>query len=268
MKFTYKLGVIGYGNMSTAILDGIIKNNIMAKSDIIVFDIMEEKRDLIRENGFVVAKSNEEVASSAEYILLAIKPQVSKDILASLRNYISENVFISIMAGVKMDAIKEILGEEVKVYRCMPNLCCKIGYGMCAVDVSALNENEAQFVVRLLGSTGACITLEEDKMDAVTSISGSGAAYVFYFIKSMLEGGMDNGLTYEESFKLTLKTFEGATKMIEQTENVNIDELIQNVCSKGGTTIQAIDCFNENKLGDIIKDGVARCYNRSKELSK
>lgn len=268
MKFAYKLGVIGFGNMSTAILDGIIKNDIMSKSEIIVFDIMEEKRELIKANGFNVAKSNEEVASSSEFILLAIKPQVSQEILSSLKNYITDNIFISIMAGVKIAAIKEILGDNVKVCRCMPNLCCKIGAGMCAVDVSELDKKQGQFVVQLLASTGSCIVLDEEKMDAVTSVSGSGPAYVFYFIKSMIDAGVNNGLSYEESLKLTLKTFEGATKMVEQTENLDIDQLIQNVCSKGGTTIQAIDTFNENKMDEIINQGMKKCFERSKELSK
>ncbi|NLZ25869.1 MAG: pyrroline-5-carboxylate reductase, partial [Clostridiales bacterium] len=119
----------------------------------------------------------------------------------------------------------------------------------------------------LFSSFGKTVVLEEKYFDAVTAVSGSGPAYVYMFIKSMVDAGAALGLDRETAKYLTVQTFAGAAKMVEDSP-FDIETLINNVCSKGGTTIQAVESFRDDGLEEIIKKGMEKCYNRSKELSQ
>lgn len=265
MEFNFKLGIIGYGNMSSAILNGIFKSNLLSKSEILIYDIDNCKKKELAQNHFCVAETNVEIIKKCEYVLLAVKPQFSDSIFEEVKNFVNDNIFISIMAGVQISTIQKKLGKNVKVARCMPNTPCKIGLGMCAVDTSMLSESEEEFVLRLFKSTGESIKVDESALHAVTSISGSGPAYVYYFINAMIESGVKNGLTYEQSKTLTIQTFLGASEMVRQSDE-KISDLISAVCSKGGTTIQAVDYFRSVELEKYIEEGIDRCYMRSVEL--
>ena len=123
------------------------------------------------------------------------------------------------------------------------------------------------FVVNIFNTISKTILIQEDYFDAVTSVSGSGPAYVYYFIKAMIDGGVKGGLSFEQSKDLAIGTVIGASKMIERSSD-NLDTLIEKVCSKGGTTIQAINTFRENNVAENIIKGIDNCRRRSEELSK
>ena len=171
------------------------------------------------------------------------------------------------MAGVKLDTIFESVNGLTRAVRVMPNAPARVGKGMSALSYRGATDTDKMFVDGIFSSVGKTIIVDEDKLDAVTAISGSGPAYVYYFIKSMIDAGVKLGLTEDESATLTYQTFNGAIKMA-QTTDTGLDKLIEMVCSKGGTTIQAIDCFRENNTDKIIEDAIKKCYDRSKELSK
>ena len=128
------------------------------------------------------------------------------------------------------------------------------------------NKSE-EFVKNIFEKLGKTLITNENKLDAVTSVSGSGPAYIFEFAKAMIEGGIDGKLSEEESKLLTLQTIKGAVKMLESFQG-DIDNLTEAVCSKGGTTIQAINYFRQNNLNSIIREGMKLCKKRSEELSK
>ena len=157
----------------------------------------------------------------------------------------------------------------IKVARCMPNLPCAAGFGMMGVDMSDYNKNtdDTDFISNLFGCLGQVLSVPEDKLDAVTGISGSGPAYTFIFIDSLIDAGVKQGLTRDEAKLLAMQTVWGSCSMLMEDDRP-LSELIMSVCSKGGTTIEAVKVFEQNNFRGIVSDAVAACVKRSKELSE
>lgn len=270
MKKRYKLGVIGCGFMASAILKGVVLSEFLSGRKIIVSDVDSDKLDNIREElGVNVTTFNREVAENSEFLLFAVKPQTFAEAAKGLEGICPEKV-ISIMAGVKKSYIKNSLGVGlIKVARCMPNLPCSIGSGMMGVDMSDYNKNpdDTEFITKLFDCLGQVLSVSESKIDAVTGISGSGPAYVFMFIDALIDAGVKQGLTKDEAKALAVQTVIGGAEMVQHSEKP-LSELIMNVCSKGGTTIEAVKVFEQKNFREIISEAVAACVNRSKELSE
>ncbi|MDE7163003.1 MAG: pyrroline-5-carboxylate reductase [Clostridia bacterium] len=270
MKKQFKLGIIGCGFMGSAILKGVADSEFIRAKKIIVSDTDEQKLDKIGEEfGVCVSNDNKFVAENSEYLLLAVKPQTFGDVAKTLEGVCPQKV-ISIMAGVKKAAIKNSFGVGlIKVARCMPNLPCATGFGMMGVDMSDYNKNtdDTDFVSNLFGCLGQVLSVPEDKLDAVTGISGSGPAYTFIFIDSLIDAGVKQGLTKDEAKLLAMQTVWGSCSMLMEDDRP-LPELIMSVCSKGGTTIEAVKVFEQNNFRGIISDAVAACVKRSKELSE
>ncbi|MBE5762904.1 MAG: pyrroline-5-carboxylate reductase [Clostridiales bacterium] len=262
MEYRYKLGFLGAGNMAKAIANGIIKSNILKADEVVMSD------PFVTGNvaGIKVINDNKVIFNDCEYVLLAVKPQIFNQIVDELKETKVKNV-ISIMAGVKMAKIKNIL-PNAQVIRIMPNLPASVGAGMAGIAKDNNASKEAnEFTKAIFDSVGKAIFVNESDLDAVTAISGSGPAYVYYFIQSMIKGGIKNGLSEEAAKELTLQTFVGAVEMVKHS-NDDLDTMIDRVCSKGGTTIQAIDTFRSYDLDDKIIEGIDKCRIRSEELSK
>ena len=270
MKKRYKLGVIGCGFMANAILKGVVLSDFMSARKIIVSDPDESKLDDVNsELGVEVTTDNRKVAEECEFLLFAVKPQSFDEVAKGISDIRVEKV-ISIMAGLKRGYIKNALGVGlIKVARCMPNLPCSIGSGAMGVDMSDFNKNpdDTQFITMLFSCLGRVLSLSEDKLDAVTGISGSGPAYVFMFIDSLIDAGVKNGLTADEAMTLAVQTVIGSAEMVQNSEK-STSELIMSVGSKGGTTIQAVKTLEENNFRGIVGEAVDACVKRSQELSK
>ena len=264
MKKKFKLGIIGAGNMASAIVGGILNNEILDANSIIISDLDDEKLKLFALKGVNTTKDNIELVKNCEYLLFAIKPQVALNIIDNLKDSIEAENIISIMAGISIAKIKSYLGKR-NYARIMPNTPALVGKGMSAI---AFSENfRSEFIISIFNSLGKTIEISEDKFDAVTSLSGSGPAYVYLFIKALIDGGLEGGLDFETSKTLALQTINGASLMIENSSK-EIDTLITAVCSKGGTTIQAIESYKNDNLEEIIKSGMKKCRDRSIELGK
>lgn len=264
MKKNFTLGIIGAGNMASAIVGGIINNNILPANSIIISDLNDEKLNYLKSLGIETTKNNIQLVKNCENLLFAIKPQIALNIFDNLKQEVEAETVISIMAGISIAKIKSYFGNK-NYARIMPNTPALVGCGMSAI---AFSENfHSDFIISIFNSLGKAIEIEESKFDAVTSLSGSGPAYVYLFIKSLIDGGVEGGLDYQTAKTLALQTVEGASKMIEQSDKP-IDQLIDAVCSKGGTTIQAVTSYREDNLEQIVKDGMTKCRNRSIELGK
>lgn len=258
----YKLGVIGAGNMATAIVNGVL--HFLSPSQIIISDVDAGKLNVFADAGVATSTSNLEVAQSSEYLLFAVKPQYFAGVAAELKSKMDACHVISIMAGLKIEKIRAALGN-VSIARVMPNMPAMVGFGMSCIAFDGYGESERKFVLDCFSSCGKAIEADESQMDAITSVSGSGPAYVYMFIQAMIDGGIDGGLSPEDAKILTLQTFVGAVEMARGKDDLNA--AIEAVCSKGGTTIQAIDYYREQGLNEVIREGVRRCKNRSEELS-
>lgn len=265
MKKKFRLGVIGAGFMSTAIIKGLISSNTLSAEEICVSDNNQQAIDKIASFGVRGVIDNTFVADNSDFVLFAVKPQNFDEVLSSISNS-SANKFISIMAGVKKQKIKVAFPNSM-VARCMPNTPCSIGAGAIGLDISDYNEIEDKdFICGLFSVLGQVVLVSEDKLNAVTGVSGSSPAYFYTFIKGIIEGGQRNGLTEEQAKILAVNTMIGTGKMILQNSDKSIDELIQAVCSKGGTTIEAVKVFNENDLTEITCKAIDACVKRSFEL--
>lgn len=269
MKKQFKLGVIGGGFMAQAILKGTVYSEFLKPKKIIVSDTSKEALDNLRYLGVNTTLSNRDVAESSEFLLFAVKPQHFLSVAEGVHGVPVEKA-ISIMAGVKKQKIKAALfGGETKVARAMPNLPCSIGSGMTAVDLSDFSEiDDCAFINSVFNCLGNVLSVPESKLNAVTGISGSGPAYVYLFIDGLIKAGIRQGLTEDEAKTLAVSTVYGGAEMVGHSEDKTIDQLISSVCSKGGTTIRAVESFQKDDLYGIIDRAVEACVKRAEELSE
>ena len=270
MKKQYKLGVIGGGFMATAILKGVVYSDRLRAKKIIVADPSAKARENLSELGVYTTANNRDVAGNCDYLLFAVKPQTFEEAAASIKGLPVEKV-ITIMAGVKKEKIKALLfGKNIKVARAMPNLPCSVGAGMTAVDIEDFSEDadDCSFIIDVFGSLGNVLCLPEEKLNAVTGISGSGPAYVYMFIDGLIKAGMQHGLSEDEAKTRAVTTVKGGADMVEHSADKTLDELISAVCSKGGTTIQAVESFRNDDMEGMIGRAVAACVKRAEELSE
>lgn len=267
----YKLGFIGAGVMAGSILERIISTGKLndfgfKPSDIAVYDLDETKRIKFADMGVSVALSSEELLAESDTVLLGVKPQFYADILKAAPSINVKNV-ISIMAGVKIANLRKYFTPETGITRVMPNTPCRIGKGIAAVTFDNTDEAHEALVKGLLGVCGAVIVLAESKFDAVTSISGSGPAYVFMFADAMVRAGVEGGLSVEESRALTLATIEGSAAFAS-IAGEDLLTMTDKVCSKGGTTIEAVDVFRAKDLYGTVSEAIGACRKKSKFLSE
>ena len=264
MEYKYKLGFLGAGNMAKAIASGVLSSKLLNKDQM----IMSRQSENGSFEGIKITTDNNFILNNCEYVVLAVKPQIFNS-LKETGLFSSANCacVISIMAGVKAEKIESVFTNGAKVVRVMPNTPCAVGLGMVCIAKNGATKEQNEFCEKIFKGTAKTALIDENLFDAVTSISGSGPAYVYYFIKSMIDAGVEGGLSLEDSKLLTLQTVVGAAKMVE-TSSDDLSTLIQKVCSKGGTTIQAIDTFNNYEIDKKINEGIQKCRLRSEELSK
>lgn len=266
MNFKNKLGIIGYGNMASAILEGISLSKYISMSEIVVYDHNEYKCNEAMQLGVNIAKNAIEVIKSCKYVLLAIKPQGFSSLATEIAPYTNNNIVISILAGTTRKTIKQGLTIN-KVARAMPNTPAFIQMGVTGVDCEGLNNLESKFVKQIFLCIGEIVEIDEGKINNIIAISGSGPAYVYEFIKGMVEKAKKIGFSEEESKKLVVSTILGTTSLYLKSDE-KIDSLCKKVCSKGGTTIEAVKVFESEGIVQIIDKAIQACYDRAKELSE
>ena len=265
----YKIGFIGTGVMAGAILDRFltsIGDFSISINEIAVFDLDTNKTQKYKDQGVSVLSSTDEILANCQITVLGVKPQFYADILKNTTKINSETI-LSIMAGVKINTLRSYLGEKIGVVRVMPNTPCTIGKGVMAVCFDNVIDDTEQFITNVLNTCGKTIIISEDKFDAVTSISGSGPAYVYMFADAMVKAGINGGLTEEESKQLALKTIEGSALYASMAE-FDLGTLVERVCSKGGTTIEAVNVFNDLDLYGIVDKAIEACRKKSEYLSE
>lgn len=266
MEKKFKLGVIGAGFMSTAIVKGVISSSLIKPEEIIVSDINQDSLSKVSKLNVCVTNDNKLLVSQAEYVLFAIKPQNLDAVLSDVKNCDCKKI-ISIMAGVKKSKIKNVF-SSAKVARCMPNTPCSIGCGAVGLDLSDYFDDRisGEFVKNILESFAEVVLVDENKLNAVTGVSGSSPAYFYLFVKGIIDSGVKHGLSYDDAKTLAVNTMVGAGKMILNNKDKSLDELITAVCSKGGTTIEAIKIYENAGLNEITERAVDACVSRAFEL--
>lgn len=265
MKKNYTMGVIGGGFMARAILAGAMAKGILTADEILVCDPSEESRAYFSKSGIDVSAENIDAVRQASYLLFSIKPQTFPKVAEALRGE-RFPVVISIMAGKTKSGIRAATGAE-RIARVMPNLPCSIGAGMTAVDTSELTDDARNFVLGLFLSVGEVIETTEDQLNAVTAVSGSGPAYIYLFLRAFIAAAQEQGLRRDQAETLVFQTMEGGLAMAK-TSGKTLDELIAAVSSKGGTTVAALQSFQNDRFEQSISRAVAAAAKRAGELSE
>ncbi|MCR9286310.1 pyrroline-5-carboxylate reductase [Saprospiraceae bacterium] len=263
-----KILIVGGGNMGMTYAQSFLRSHITSKEDMMILEKSPEKaEELGRKDIGTIYSHPESCIPKADLVIFAVKPQDSPTLFEIIRPHIDpQQVFVSIMAGVKIETISGALGVE-KIIRAMPNLPAQIGMGMTAFTSSdAVTRIELVMVQNLINTTGKSIYVEkETAIDAATAISGSGPAYVFYFMDSMMKAAKNMGFSTSESELLVSQTFKGAVDLFNKTE-FSCEEWIQKVCSKGGTTEAAMKAYSGNDLQEGIVEGAEAALQRAIEL--
>lgn len=265
-----KVLVIGAGNMGLTYAEGMSKSKLLKKRNIMVLDNSEEKLEALNQiSHFDAFKELSDCVPKADIIFIAVKPYHAESVFKAIRTLVKpQQIIISIMAGVTIATIKEITGLE-KIVRAMPNLPAQIGKGLTSYVTSAeVSRIEMLTVESLLDTTGKSIRVSNEKLiDASTGISGSGPAYVFYFMQSMMEAALQMGFSKNDSTVLVSQTFTGAIELFNQS-NLSPNSWMEKVASKGGTTRAALDSMDDNNVKELIKEAAFSAFNRAVELGK
>lgn len=269
-KLNEQIGLIGGGNMARAILGGMLRAGLIAPEQAIVSDVAPEQLGRIRQIADVaVTPDNAEVVRRADVVFFATKPFQVDAVCAEIRCHVRPGqLFVTICAGIPTEFIGSRLGDGVRVVRVMPNTPSMIGCGAAGVapgkHASAV---DIELVTRIFSSIGKAIVVEEDKLDLVTGLTGSGPAYVYYFAEAMIAAGRQLGLDETQASVLVKQLMLGSARMILETDKP-LDELRKAVATKGGTTEAGLRMLEEGGFPGLLLKCVIAATNRSRELSK
>ena len=240
----------------------------ITSDQICIADKSPEKLEQLKSQYQVEVKEIAAIGKGCNVIFLAVKPQDLADVLNELKQTIQpETVVISIAAGKTIKFIEDQLQTNNPVIRAMPNTPAQIGKGISAIAAGAkVSGDELKIAIELFSTTGEVVVVTEDKIDAVTALSGSGPAYFFYFIEAMVKAGVELGLTDEIATKLAIETISGSAAMLKES-NLDAATLRKNVTSPKGTTAAALEVFSNNDLENIILKAMSAAKNRAQELA-
>ncbi|MDD5111704.1 MAG: pyrroline-5-carboxylate reductase [Candidatus Altiarchaeota archaeon] len=260
-----KTGFIGTGRMGMALMQGFLKARLLSKTGIIAYDEHTEKQAALKKQGITLAKNNKDLVRRSKTIIIAVKPKDVPALLDEIKDDSGGKLFISIAAGITTGMLEQKL--KGRVIRVMPNTPCIAYHGACAFTLGRkATAGDAAKVKRLLSALGITEQLPEELMDAATGLSGSGPAYIYLVVKALAEAGIEEGLPPETALRLAAQTAKGAAEMI-LTMGKTPQQLIDDVCSPGGTTIEGMKKLEEKKAAEAFKHAVAAATKRSKELS-
>lgn len=265
-----KIGFIGTGFMGSPMIKSIVKSAIIPASDLNIFDIHKEKtQGLKNELGVNVLDNAEEIADKSDIIILAVKPQFVKAVLESCKaKFNNGKVLVSIAAGLPIKAYKDIIGNDKKVVRTMPNQPVLVGEGMTLVSFDEnIGAQEKNNVIKIFECMGKVEQLEERLMSEVIALTSSSPAYVFMFIEAMADAAVASGIPRQMAYRLASQAVLGSAKMVLETGK-HPGELKDQVCSPAGTTIEAVAALEKRGFRHAVIDAMDQCTRRAREIGK
>ncbi|WP_010196076.1 pyrroline-5-carboxylate reductase [Psychrobacter sp. PAMC 21119] len=266
-----KISFIGGGNMAQALISGLVSCGIKP-SLITVADPSSEAREQLAAKGLNTVDPTVDATAAiidADIVVLAVKPQVMKPVVSAFADVLDKQLVISVAAGLSTDILSGMLGGYSNIVRAMPNTPAMIQMGATGLygtdDISA---EQKQLATAVMEASGLVMWVdEEEHMHAVTAVSGSAPAYMFYIIESMVDGAVALGLDKEQASALAMQTMLGAAKMAMDSDDAPA-ELRRKVTSPNGTTQAAVESMQANEIGRQIGEAMQACYDRSQALSE
>ena len=266
------IGFIGGGNMASSLIGELINGGVINANQICVFEPSAEKaNELNSKFGIQIAQSNEQLIKQSSVVVIAVKPQVLKDVLSPLASTFKEQspLIVSIVAGITANSIEQWLQGEYAIVRVMPNTPALVGQGASGLYANEnVNDEQRKVSTQLMNAVGSCAWVaNETDIDSITALSGSGPAYFMLFIQSLIDSAINSGLEPCAAKKLAVKTASGAAALIDSSD-LPLQTLIDNVTSPGGTTEQALLSFERSDLKGVVDSAFNAAKNRSQELAK
>lgn len=266
-----KIGFIGLGNMATAMIGGILKNGLVNPADIMgSAHTQTTVKKVVDQYHITGASDNKEVAEYADYLVLAVKPQMYPAVIEEIREIVKKDaVIISIAPGKTLQWLADLFLKdihEIKLVRCMPNTPALVMEGCTGVCFGeTVKDQEKGTVMQLLNSFGKAIEVPEGLMDTVVGVSGSSPAYVFMFIEAMADAAVADGMPRKLAYEFAAQSVLGSAKMVLETGK-HPGELKDMVCSPGGTTIEAVRVLEKNGLRSSVMEAQKACVAKSKGM--
>ena len=268
IKLDYKLGFIGCGKMASAIIKGVLDSKFLAHSDILASEINNEIATWKKmELNIEVFTDNNIVAQNSDIIFLATKPNFIKHVLSEIKEELNPNkLIISIAAGVSTKTIEDAMGKNIPVIRVMPNAPAVIMEGISGIAKGKFaSDTHVELVQELLSKIGKCIVIDEDKIDILTAISGSGPAFFYQILNEMALAGAKLGLDYEKSLILAAQTAIGSAKLMLQSD-LSPEELVKSVATKGGCTEVGVDFMNSQNTEELFFELIKKTAEKANAL--
>lgn len=263
----YTLGFLGFGNMGAAIARGTLAQDLFGPADLAAYDTDPARMNEARSLGVDAATGPAELAMECKHLVLAVKPQVMEEAVAPIAEAVPEEcLIISIAAGITIKKLEGMLGHAHRIARIMPNTPALAGVGATGAALNThCTEDDAAFIKQCFEAVGIVELVAEDQLDAVTALSGSGPAYFFYLVESMVDAAAGLGLSKDQAVRLAAQTCLGAGRLLMDAGEPPA-VLRSRVTSKGGTTAAALQVLHDKAFPDLISGAMQAAHDRSKEL--
>ncbi|MBU8907828.1 pyrroline-5-carboxylate reductase [Desertibacillus haloalkaliphilus] len=265
-----KITFLGAGSMAESIIAGLIKQKLLLPEQIYVTNRSDQQRlQQLRKTYGVQVIARDQALKQADFILLAMKPKDAQEGLEAIKEFTSEDqLFLSVLAGTLTDHITSWLGHHAPVVRVMPNTSAKVGASATALAPGAYaNDDHMTIAKQLFEAIGTVTVVDEEQLDAVTGLSGSGPAYIYYFVEAMEQTAKDLGLDEQDARTLIIQTVFGAAERLKSTSKPTAD-LYKEVMSPGGTTEAGFTALQSYKFQEAISKAIHDAAARSKELGR
>ena len=264
-----KIGFIGCGNMASAIISGVLSKNAINANDINIFDIYSPACEKIKEKFDVnICECENDIVQKSDVVVLAVKPNILESVLNQISNAIKEKnpLIISIAAGKSTQFIAENLFTDARIIRVMPNINAKVGEAICAYTENTLaNDEDRAFCEKLFGTVGQVIHLDESYFPLFGVLGGCTPALAYMFIDELARAGVKNGMKKDVALKICAQAVLGSAKMILEADEHPYD-LIDKVCSPGGTTIEAVTSLQNDGFNSAIHNAVDKALEKDRLL--
>lgn len=264
------LGFIGCGNMAKAMIGGIVNSKLYTPNNIMVSNPSNPSLLEVKEKyNVITTNDNVKVAGFADILILSVKPNKYTHVIDKIRNSVKNNaIIISIAPGIGTEKICEYFGKDMKVVRAMPNTPALVGEGMSGICRNKfVKDTEMEEAIKIFRAFGKAEAVEERLMDVVTSVSGSSPAYVYMFIEALADGAVLEGLPRDKAYKMAAQAVLGSAKMVLETGK-HPGQLKDEVCSPGGTTIEAVYSLEKNNFRGNVIEAVHKCTEKAKNMAQ
>lgn len=265
-----RVGFIGAGNMASAMIGGILNSQLLSPLNIIASAKTDKTLDTIKEKYEInTTKDSVSLVKECDIVVIAVKPNVYEQVLNEINEYIdNEKIIVTIAAGITIKNVEDIIGNDKKVIRTMPNTPALVNCGMSSLSPNKnIDKTDIDAVKTIFDSFGKSEIVDESLIDVVIGASGSSPAYTFMFIEAMADCAVSYGMKRDMAYEFCAQAVMGAAKMVLETKN-HPGKLKDMVCSPGGTTIEAVKTLEIEGMRSAVIKGMASCIEKSIKMSK